>query len=205
MRNRVITAGVNESRIHVVTLGLDHSTDEISDDDVLRRYGIQSPYTLVVGTIEPRKNLERFFRAFQIAQQTSKDVGQLVVAGRFGWGELHIPKDVLWLPDLSNSEVRALQRAATLAAYVPLREGWGLPPLEALQVGTRVVASSMVPSCVDRADVVLVDPHDVDSIVTGLQSALALPDDKDSRERRRNSVASLTWRAMAEQHLAAWS
>ena len=205
LRERVIAEGVSRERTHLVTLGLDHGDDVADAEEVCRRRGITGAFTLVVGTIEPRKNLDRIFRAFQLARATAPELGQLVIAGRFGWGEQHIPADVMWISDLSTPELRALQYAATVAAYVPLREGWGLPPLEALQQGTRVVTSSTVPSCHERADVVVVDPHDVESIAAGLVKAMSLPNDDASREARRRSVASLTWRAMAEQHLAAWS
>jgi alpha-1,3-rhamnosyl/mannosyltransferase len=205
LRERIVSEGVARERTHLVTLGLDHD-DAIADrDDVQRRCGITGPFTLVVGTIEPRKNLERLISAFQIARNTAPELGQLVLVGRVGWGELHIPADVVWFDDLATPEVRALQQAATVSAYVPLQEGWGLPPLEALQQGTRVVVSSTVPSCHGRADVVVVEPREVDSIADGLVRALSLPDDASGREARRRSVASLTWQAMAEQHLAAWS
>jgi len=96
-----------------------------------------------------------------------------------------------------------LTRASVLA-YVPLAEGWGLPPLEALNVGTRVVVSMAVPSTEGRSDAVAVDALSAESIAEGLSRAIALPDDEVSRGARRSSVASLTWSAMAEQHIAGW-
>lgn len=205
LRDRVVAEGVERDRTHLVTLGLNHG-EEIADPlAVQQRYGINGPFTLVVGTIEPRKNLERMIQAFAAARATTPELGQLVLVGWVGWGELFLPADVLWLSDLSTPEVRALQASATVAAYVPLREGWGLPPLEALQQGTRVVVSSTVPSCQGRADEVIVNPLDIDSIASGLVRAAALSNDDAAREARRRSVATLTWRAMAEQHLAVWS
>ena len=205
LRDRIITEGVSPNRTHLITLGLNQGDDVADGVAVCRRHGVTAPFTLVVGTIEPRKNLDRIFRAFQIARHAAPELGQLVVVGRFGWGDLHIPKDVVWISDLATPELRALQRMATVAAYVPLREGWGLPPLEALQQGTRVVVSSTVPSCHERSDVVAVDPLEIEAIAAGLVQAVSLSNDDASREARRRSVASLTWRAMAEQHLAAWS
>ena len=205
LRERIVSEGIARERTYLVNLGLDHDGEIAHRDTVLRRCGITGPFTVVVGTIEPRKNHERLISAFHMARNTSPELGQLVLVGRVGWGELHIPADVLWFSDLTTPEVRALQEAATVSAYVPLQEGWGLPPLEALQQGTRVVVSSTVPSCRGRADVVSVEPRDVDSIAEGLVRALSLADDASAREERRRSVASLTWRAMAEQHLAAWS
>lgn len=205
LRDRVVAEGVARERTHLVTVGLSQGGDIADSVAVRRRYGIDGPFTLVVGTLEPRKNLERMIAAFTAARAGAPELGQLVLVGWVGWGELHLPADVMWLSDLSTPEVRALQASATVAAYVPLREGWGLPPLEALQQGTRVVASSTVPSCEGRSDVIIVDPLDVDSIASGLVAAVGLSDDESAREARRRSVAPLTWRAMAEQHLAVWS
>ena len=87
---------------------------------------------------------------------------------------------------------------------MPLREGWGLPPLEALHWGSRVVSSTSVPSTRGRSDVVHVDPLDEASIVDGLARALALSNDEPARQARRASVASLTWTTMAEQHTRVW-
>lgn len=206
LHERVVAAGVDRDRTHLVTLGLDHATAPTDTRTTCEHLGVTGPFTLAVGTIEPRKNYERLFRAFAQARQTAPELGTLVVVGRVGWGELHIPPDVVWLSEVSTDDVRALQSCATIAAYVPLREGWGLPPLEALQFGTRVVSSSTVPSAAGRADVVIVhDPKNVDEIAAGLLAAIELPDDDASRAQRRQSVAPLTWRAMAEQHVAVWS
>lgn len=205
LRDRVLGAGIHSERVHVVTLGLNHGGDMANSEEVKRQYGITGPFTLVVGTIEPRKNLERLIEAFAEARASAPELGQLVLVGWVGWGELHIPADVLWLSNLAAPEVRALQATATVAAYVPLQEGWGLPPLEALGLGTRVVVSSTVPSCRGRADVIAVDPLDTGAIAEGLLAALNLSNDAAAREARQESVASLTWRRMAEQHLAVWS
>jgi glycosyltransferase involved in cell wall biosynthesis len=87
---------------------------------------------------------------------------------------------------------------------VPKAEGWGLPPVEALHAGTRVVASSTTPSVIANAEVVLVDPLEVESIVAGLVAALDVGDDEASAAMRRHSVAGLTWRNVALDHLAGW-
>jgi hypothetical protein len=52
--------------------------------------------------------------------------------------------------------------------------------------------------------VVRVDPLDVHAIAHGLLAAVTLGDDADSRSRRQASVADLTWRNVALDHLAAW-
>jgi glycosyltransferase involved in cell wall biosynthesis len=77
--------------------------------------------------------------------------------------------------------------------------------VEALHEGARVVASGTTPSVATNEEVVLVDPLDVDAIAEGLVRGLSLGTDGASRERRRESVASLTWKNVALDHLAAWA
>jgi glycosyltransferase involved in cell wall biosynthesis len=105
---------------------------------------------------------------------------------------------------VSREMLLGLYRDATVFAYVPLAEGWGLPPVEALNVGTRVVASATTPSVATNERVVLVDPLDVEGIAEGLLAALRQGDDAESQSARRRSVADLTWRNVALDHLAAW-
>jgi glycosyltransferase involved in cell wall biosynthesis len=100
--------------------------------------------------------------------------------------------------------LRALYRDAAVVAYVPRAEGWGLPPVEALATGTRVVASAVTPSVAQNSEVALVDAGDVASVADGLTRALEMPDDDAARTRRRASVAHLTWRQCALDHLEGW-
>ena len=95
-------------------------------------------------------------------------------------------------------------------AYVPLTEGAGLPPLEAMRAGTPAVVATEVPS-VDDLDatgpspVLLVDPLDVEDITAGLASVLT--DEKvraDLSERGSRYVRERTWRSAARDHLALW-
>jgi glycosyltransferase involved in cell wall biosynthesis len=89
-----------------------------------------------------------------------------------------------------------------LLAYVPLEEGFGLPPVEAMAMGTPVVASPL-PSTSGAA--FEVDPLDTDSIAGGL---LAVATDEDGRERLRRlgreRSDELRWSGIARQHRAVW-
>ena len=87
---------------------------------------------------------------------------------------------------------------------MPLAEGWGLPPVEALHAGTRVVASVTTPSVSSNREVIRVDPRDLDSIAEGLIAALSQPDDAGARSVRHASVSDLTWLNVALDHVAAW-
>jgi glycosyltransferase involved in cell wall biosynthesis len=171
--------------------------------ELLGEHGVKGPFTLYVGTREPRKNLERLVTAHREARATHPELGPLVVVGPSGWGGVDLP-DAVVLGLVSRAMLKGLYRAATLFAYVPRAEGWGLPPMEALHEGCRVVASATTPSAASNPEVVLVDPLDVSSIAAGLVRALALDDDDAATSRRRASVADLTWRNVALDHVASW-
>jgi glycosyltransferase involved in cell wall biosynthesis len=158
---------------------------------------------LYAGTREPRKNIERLLEAHKIASSRSPELGNLVLAGPSGWGGVSTG-DATVLGLVPRAMLLGLYRDATVIAYVPLAEGWGLPPVEALHAGTRVVASSTTPSVANNEFVTRVDPLDVASIAEGLAATLSVPDDESTRSARRRSVADLTWCNAALDHVAAW-
>ena len=138
-----------------------------------------------------------------LARAENDALGPLVLVGPSGWGEVDVA-DAVVLGPVARPLLKGLYRDATVVAYVPRAEGWGLPPVEALAQGTRVVASSNTPSVTANDEVVRVDPLDVEDIAGGLLAALLVPTDEPARARRRASVTELTWRNVALDHLAGW-
>ena len=204
---RLVNDGVDESRITAIKLGVDDDgvepTSKAAIRSLLESHGVKGPFTLYAGTREPRKNLERLIRAHEIAVRKEPGLGDLVLVGPEGWGSQYsghakvlglVPREVL----------KGLLRDARVMAYVPLAEGWGLPPIEALAQGTQVVASKTTPSVATNSEVVLVDPLDIESIVEGLIDAMSKSSGATDRRRRQFSVAALTWSKMAQDHLRIW-
>lgn len=171
--------------------------------ELLASHGVHGPFTLYAGTLETRKNIERLVEAHHLASAKVPDLGTLVLVGPKGWGAVATGHATV-MGLVSRAMLLGLYRDATVFAYVPLAEGWGLPPVEALNVGTRVVASATTPSVAGNGLVVHVDPLDVEGIAQGLLDALRLGDDDESQLLRRESVADLSWRNVALDHLAAW-
>jgi glycosyltransferase involved in cell wall biosynthesis len=203
---RLIAEGFAPSRLHEVRLGVDDAVPAESEGQVrafLAEHGVHGPFTLYAGTREPRKNLDRLLDAHAQAVATNVELGALVLAGPQGWGEVD-SGDAVVLGLVARSMLRGLYRDATVVAYVPRAEGWGLPPVEALYQGARVVASATTPSVMKNDEVVIVDPLDVSDIAEGLIRALSQSNDEMARGRRRASVATLTWRNVALDHLAGW-
>jgi glycosyltransferase involved in cell wall biosynthesis len=207
LAGRLVALGINRERLHTVRLGVDEdSTDAASASavrEMLGEHDVRGPFTLYVGTREPRKNLEALIEAHRRASATNPALGNLVIAGPSGWGAVPTG-DAAVLGLVSRPLLRGLYRDATVFAYVPLAEGWGLPPVEALHAGTRVVASVTTPSVSTNREVIRVDPRDLDSIAEGLIAALSQPDDAGARSDRHASVSDLTWLNVARDHVAAW-
>ncbi len=207
LAERLVADGFAPGRIRPVHLGIDDAVEPASADDVatlLSRYGVGAHYTLYVGTRQPRKNIDRLVRGHALARSRCDELGPLVLVGPSGWGGDDVG-DALVLGAQSRALVKGLYRDATVVAYVPLAEGYGLPPVEALGVGARVVASATTPSVAHNREVITVDPMEVESIRDGLIAAIALGDGDDFRRRRAESVSALTWRQCALDHLAAWT
>jgi glycosyltransferase involved in cell wall biosynthesis len=127
----------------------------------------EGDYALAVGTLEPRKNLERIARAVD---------GELRVVGARGWGGVGPPANVTWLGDVTDEELASLYRGARCLVYASLYEGFGIPVAEALACGCAVVTSAGSPmEEIAGPDASYVDPLDVDSIRDGIARAAPAP------------------------------
>ncbi len=191
-------AGIPAERLRHVPLGV---TVAPADPAARRRFGLDRPYLLFVGTLEPRKNLGRLVAA--MARLPTDHV--LAVAGLDGWGEASPPPDdrVRLLGFVSDAERDALYAGADAFVYPSLREGFGLPVAEAMAHGTPVVTSRGTSTEeVAGGAAVLVDPYDVESIAHGIASALAERDRLVAAGRAR--AAELTWEHTAAATLAAY-
>ena len=143
---------VNEGKIHVIpeAASSDFSpTPEPADRLARERMGVTGPFILTVGTLEPRKNLERLLEAFARITQRDRDL-RLVIVGRRGWmydsiferyRSLGLEDSVLFLDRVGDGELQALYRQAEITVYPALYEGFGLPALEAMASGSPLACS----------------------------------------------------------------
>ncbi|MFM8267703.1 MAG: glycosyltransferase, partial [Ilumatobacteraceae bacterium] len=159
-------------------------------------------FVLFVGTLEPRKNL----RGLVEARRRMADPLPLVVAGASGWGDSGVATDtpgVHFLGFVSAEDLGGLYAAADVLCYPSLREGYGLPVLEAMVQGTPVVTSrGTATEEAAGGAAVLVDPTDPDDIARGLEEAVGRRDDLSRAGRAR--AAERTWEGVAEATVAAY-
>jgi glycosyltransferase involved in cell wall biosynthesis len=108
-----------------------------------------SPYFLYVGAIHPRKNIARMIEAFHAFNSRNESRYRLLVAGRLAWKTkeikplLYHTPGVVYLGMVHETEKHLLLKHAFALVYVSLMEGFGIPLLEAMQLGTPVITSSV--------------------------------------------------------------
>jgi glycosyltransferase involved in cell wall biosynthesis len=219
----VTAAGASQAAVEVIPHGSDHlpAPDDADAAAVLERLGVTGSFLLCVGTLEPRKNLERLLSAYARARTAMEEPLPLVVVGPAGWGPSAtlverseaagggvvgasaIPFDGVRLAGaVPDATLAALYRSALSLVYVPLLEGFGLPALEAMAAGTPVVASPM-PSTGTAA--LEVDPKDVGSIAEALVEVVADSSLRASLVAAGSAhAAAHTWSSSAASHLRLW-
>ncbi|WP_192885475.1 glycosyltransferase family 4 protein [Paracidovorax avenae] len=167
-------------------------------------------YCLFVGTVEPRKNVERLIRAYELLPADMRCEWPLLVAGGKGWDSEAIHARMAkaqsegWLRYMSFVDQRwlpALYAGARLMAYPSLYEGFGLPIIEAMASGTPVLTSdtSCMPEVAAGA-ARLVDPLDIEAMSHALADCL---DDEvwqaDARARGLLRASRLSWDRCADE------
>lgn len=201
-----------ESKVHVTLLAADRRFRPIDDVTVARtveQLGLPSSnYIVALGSLEPRKNLKALLQAWACVQAKLPDDVWLVLAGAQGkklvFGDQsfeHLPHRVHLTGHVSDELLPALYSGAIGSVYLPLYEGFGLPPLEAMACGTPVLTSNVtsLPEVVGDA-CLTVDPYDTEAIGDGLvrlveDSALRA----DLRVRGLDRAKLFDWDKTAEQ------
>ena len=200
-----------EAKVRVVSLGVS-ALSQPAPPEALHALGIEGPFFLFVGTLEPRKNLRRLLKAYASLPNSVRNGVQMVIAGGQGWGgvdvsaiaaQFNIGDRVRVIGYASDALLSALYARALFLAMPSLYEGFGLPLVEAMAMGTPVLTSncSSMPEVAGDAGL-LVDPSDVNSISNGL---LAMIMDHPLRrrlsERARTTAARYSWSRAAEATL----
>ena len=165
---------IDIKKTSVIYLGFSLTTAKINEPQ-----GFRKPYLLYVGSRNGYKNFIRFVKAY--AAPKIKNSFNLVM---FGGGRLNdqelslfdklkIPRDSLQQVSGDDAELAGYYKNASLFIYPSLYEGFGIPPLEAMNFGCPVACSntSSIPEIVGNA-AILFNPYSVDSMRDSIISIL---------------------------------
>ena len=197
--------GFPGERTDVIPFGCDHVPAP-------GRRPLTEPYVVTVGTVEPRKNHGRLLEAWRALGPTRP---KLVLIGRAGWAdddtlaEIEAAArhgEILWHRDLPDEAMFDWVAHAELLAYPSRFEGFGFPPLEAMALGTPVLAGDTPALREVLGEAALFcDPEDTADIRDCMSRLLREePLDRTMRERGRERVAHFTWSACARAHAEAY-
>ncbi|HEY2497940.1 MAG TPA: glycosyltransferase family 1 protein [Candidatus Angelobacter sp.] len=213
--------GIPESKIFVVYEGYDRKLfhDGPPDTGALQalraRLGIDRPYILHHGAIQPRKNLPRLIAAYRkvLARNHLLDF-DLVLAGPLTWqfeetvaAAQNVKgcrgKVVLTGP-LSDSDLSILLRGSALEVISSLYEGFCLPMIEAMACGIPTIAaqSSCLPE-ISGSVLRYFDPYSVEEMATCMEEALLSSDLREELTRGGKERAQrFSWELCAEETLS---
>ena len=216
-KNDIITAyNVPEEKVIVTYPGIKQAKTNLSSngqkanmDTIRKQHGINGDYILFVGTLQPRKNIERLIEAFSLLKKNNIT---LVIVGRKGWlyediisapVKFHVQGLVKFLDFVNEEDLAVLYKFALFFILPSLYEGFGLPILEAMQYGCPVITSnvSSMPEAGGGA-ALYTDPENVEDIAQKMQTLIDTPAlRKELVEKGYKQVKKFSWEKTAQQTL----
>jgi len=213
---------LNPDRVVVTHLAASELFHPISDPAALaavrQKYHLpDAPYILSVSTLEPRKNIDHVIRAFvRLITQEHLDDLYLVLTGSKGWNYERIFSEITGNPAIidkiiltgyvADDDLPALYSGALAFAYLSHYEGFGLPPLEAMQCGTPVIASntSSLPEVVGDAGIMLA-PTDLEGLCQAMLRLYANVDLRANlRAKAMERAGHFSWKRCVDETMAAY-
>lgn len=185
---------VNPKKITVTYEGVDERYFPQPPDVANRlkkKYHLDGDFLFSLSTLEPRKNQANLILAFNKLKSKFPHL-KLLIGGGAGWGVDLVPQDDILMPGfIPETDLPPLYTACKSFVLPSLYEGFGLPLLQAMACGAPVVTSnvSSMPEVVGKAGV-LIDPKDVDSLTTGIITALKSADSLSQRSIERAKLFS---------------
>lgn len=212
---------VAESKISVVHCGVDDSwldsrptVEQV--DNVLRHHGLAPGYFLTVGTLQPRKNVQRLLQAHSQLAVSIRKAHPLVVIGKRGWNcdalvaeleEKVLHGEARWLQNIdSREDLKCFYAGAEAFLFPSLYEGFGLPVLEAFAMGLPVLTSktTSLPE-VSNGIGLEVDPLNLGEMADAMLQLTNLPDRAIRVEAGKARAQELSWSRCANETLKVYN
>jgi glycosyltransferase involved in cell wall biosynthesis len=216
------STAINPDKVIVTHLAASNSfypfDDQQKSQEICQKYNIpDAPYILSLSTLEPRKNIDHTIHCFlKLVQQEKLSDLNLVLVGTKGWNydkifaeisnNSHLEDRIIVTGYVADEDLAPLYSGALAFVYPSFYEGFGLPPLEAMQCGVPVITSntSSLPEVVGDAGIML-DPKDEDSLC---HSLLNLYNDENLRasmaEQSLKQAKKFSWEKCTQETINAY-
>jgi glycosyltransferase involved in cell wall biosynthesis len=202
-------------KVEVVPCGVDCDMFKpIQDRSIIEKvkanHNIKGKYFLYLGTLEPRKNLTRLVKAYEILSRRKEDCPLLVLAGGKGWlydeifeevNKSGLGDKVIFTQYIPGEEICPLMNGAEAFVFPSLYEGFGMPPLEAMACGTPVIVSgsASLPEVVGDCGLI-VDAYSEESIADAMGK---IADNEELRKQLSEKgiirAREFSWKKSAEK------
>jgi len=210
---------LDPKRVSVIPLAVDDRWhQQISAEQkqqILNKYQLPTDYLLFVGTLQPRKNIDKIIKAYCLLPDELKHQHHLVLVGKNGWRTDELLRDIQkltdqgychWLNYVEQQDIYGLYQNAKMLLYPSLYEGFGFPVLEGFASGIPVLTSttSSLPEVAGDA-ALLVDPNSLDAISQGMLQLLGdagLCQNYIKKGLAR--VKTYNWQSCAQQTIAVY-
>lgn len=173
---------ISPEKITVVPNGaheLYQPIDKQKKNEIRREFNKGKPYFIFIGALNPRKNIARLLKAFDLYKTLNQTDTSLVIVGdkmywnremQKAYNSLKHKPDVIFTGRQEPERLKNLLGAALALVYVPLFEGFGIPVVEAFHAEIPVISSSItsIPEVAGDA-ALLVDPFRVEAIADAMK------------------------------------
>lgn len=210
--------GVPSSKISVVYNGVVsgsflRAVPEISES-ISEKYGVRSPYILFLGSLKENKNLVRLVESYALLPVRLRATYQLVLAGKSGSSapkvdeaakKFHVSSHVLLTGSVPDVDAVSLLRGAALFVLPSTYEGFGMPLLEAMAVGTPVVSSNIACLAEVGGDAAFYfDPLNAKAIADTIQRALRHENSQLLRREGYRRASTFNWEDSARKLISVY-
>lgn len=209
----------DKNKIYVTPLAADTCYKPLDKKKCLtlvqQRFNFKNNYILYIGGFSSRKNVKMIIDSFiRCKKDFTKDINLLIVGSLRDEGialkeysDNYPGNNIIFTEYVEDSFMNTLYNGSSLFVYPSFYEGFGLPPLEAMNCGVPVITSntSSIPEVVGDSGI-LIDPNSIDDLSSNMVKIINNADFAQSLSQKGlDRSKNFTWKATAEKTVTAYS